>query len=124
MSTTFTHTYTINDYKYAIVDGDKVIVSIFYTINSTRTNPSGSCTMTKTINFSRDSKNWVIPRRIDNADSVASLTPQARTDYTSFDELTIPDDLITWLENIYNNDTTRLDNLNWEANNIMGGNDE
>lgn len=120
MSASFSHTYTINDYKYDIVDGDKVIVAIWYTVTSTRTNPSGSCTLEKQINFSRDSKNWIIPRTIDNADSVASLTPQARTDYTNFDDLTIPDDLITWLEGIYNNDATRLDNLNWEANNKIG----
>jgi len=117
----YAHTFTVNDYKYDYVDGDKVIVQIWFTINTTRSSPSGTCTMNRSINFSRDSKNWVIPRRIDNAKTVQSITPVARTNYTNFDDLTIPGDLVTWLEDIHLNDATRLDALNQEADIAIGG---
>lgn len=117
----YAHTYTVTDYSYDMVEGEKVIVQIMYTVATTRSSPSGSCTMNKIINFSRDSKNWVIPRHIPVADvNKVSFTPQARTDFTSFDSLTIPDDLVSWIQSYYDTNSQRLAGLDAEAEITIG----
>jgi|OM-RGC.v1.028499245 hypothetical protein len=116
---TYAHTYTVKDFSYVEFEGEKVVVQIIFTVATTRSDPSGSVSFDQTINFSRDCKNWVIPRAM-NGD-LASMTPQARTDFKSFDSLTIPNDLVTWIQNIYNNDAQRMEVLNAIAESKIGG---
>ena len=117
----YAYTYTVNDYGFEMFEGEKVITRIFYTVNVTRTNDDNTtdtCTMSKTVNFSKDSKNWIVPRKITSS---TDLTAVARTDFVSLENLSIPSDLVAWVTAYYDDDTIRKTHLGMEADVIIDG---
>ena len=116
---TYAYTYSIDDYGFELFEGEKVITRVFYTVNATRTNDDSTtdtCTFQRCVNFSKDSKNWIVPRTID---STTDLTPVARTDFVSLDSLSIPADLVTWVTAYYDNEPKRKELLGTEVDRII-----
>ena len=105
---TYTFTYTINTHSIKEYLGKKIISQIMYTIAVSRRDGK-SCNLERSINYPLDCATKVIPhsrQKYDDSDNVIAESAYTdRTDFAEYDDLTIPDDLITWLRNHHENDS-------------------
>ena len=115
----YAYTYTVTDYYYTNHNGKKVIVSIFFDIACTRTNDDSTTndvTITgEQVTYSALSAEKTIQQRSDD-----DYTLTNRSDFTDFDSLTIPDDLVTWIQAHYS-DSINLEGLQLRVDALIDG---
>ena len=120
---TYTFTYTINTHSIKEYLGKKIISQIMYTIAVSRSDGK-SCNLDLSINFPLDCATKVIPQsrqKYDDSDNVIAESEYSdRTDFKEYDDLTIPNDLITWLRNHHENDSAQLQGLKNFADYTIG----
>lgn len=120
---TYTFTYTIDTHSFKVYKGKKVINQICYTIGVARSDGK-SCNLPLSINYPLDSVDKVIPyyrAKYDASDNViAEPEYQDRTDFSDYDSLNIPNDLITWIKAHHENDPNQLEGLKHYADFTIG----
>ena len=106
---TYTFTYTINDHQWRMYKNNRVITYIDYSISCERDN-SGTV---ETANLGNDvlvypetAYDEIHPTRLDGIPT--SYTIQTRTDFTAYDSLSIPGDLVNWVKAHWENDSINL----------------
>ena len=94
-----------------------------YTIAVSRSDGK-SCNLELSINYPLDCATKVIPytrQKYDGSDNVIAESEYAdRTDFTEYDDLNLPNDLITWLRNHHENDAAQLQSLKNFADYTIG----
>tara|TARA_Y100001972_G_scaffold101418_1_gene126292 strand:- start:2128 stop:2496 length:369 start_codon:yes stop_codon:yes gene_type:complete len=120
---TYTFTYTINTHSVREYQGKRVINQIMYTVGVERSDGK-SCDLELSINFPLDCATKVIPytrQKYDESDNVIAESEYSnRTDFKEYDDLTIPNDLITWVKNHHENDAAQLQSLKNFADYTIG----
>lgn len=120
---TYTFTYTINTHSFKEYQGKKVISQIMYTIAVSRSDGK-SCNLELSINYPLDCATKVIPysrQKYDESDNVIAESEYTdRTDFTEYDDLNLPNDLITWIRNHHENDAAQLQSLKNFADYTIG----
>lgn len=121
---TYTFTYTINTYSLREWQGKTVVTQIMYSIGVERSDGK-SCTLDLSINYPLDCATKVIPfyrQKYDASDNVIAEPDYAdRTDFTDYDDLNIPNDLVTWVRNHHEGDANMLEGLKHYADYTIGG---
>lgn len=111
---TYTFTYTVNTHSFIEYQGQIVITNITYTVNASRSDGK-STSFVLSLGFPYDSLTKVIPRSRTKHDASGNLITESaysnRSDFTNYESLTIPDDLITWIRNHHENDSLNLQGL-------------
>lgn len=120
---TYTFTYSINTHSIKEYQGKKVISQIMYTIAVTRSDGK-SCNLELSINYPLDCATKVIPytrQKYDGSDNVIAESEYTdRTDFKEYDDLNLPNDLISWLRNHHENDAAQLQSLKNFADYTIG----
>lgn len=120
---TYTFTYTINTHSIHVYKGVKVINQIMYTIAVARSDGK-SCNLELSLNYPLDCSTKVIPyiqAKYDASDNLIEHGEyQNRTDFKNYDDLSIPNDLITWVKNHHENDAAQLQSLKNFADYTIG----
>ena len=120
---TYTFTYTINTHSVKDYQGKRVVSQIMYTVGVERSDGK-TCNIDLSINYPYDAATKVIPytrQKYDDSDNVIAESAYSdRTDFAEYDDLTIPDDLITWLRNHHENDSAQLQGLKNFADYTIG----
>lgn len=111
---TYTFTYTILTHSHLNYNGQDVITNITYTINASRSDGK-SASWNSSLGFPLDSVDKVIPRsraKYDASDNVITESAySSRSDFTSYNSLTIPDDLVAWVKAHHENDALELQGI-------------
>ena len=119
---TYTFTYTINNHHWRMYKNNRVITQIDYSISCARDN-SGTV---QTANLGNDvlvypetSFDEVHPARLDGIPN--SYTIQTRTDFTTYNSLSIPGDLVNWVKAHWENDSINLAGLKTRVDLALDG---
>ena len=121
---TYAFTYTIVTHNHIFYNGQTVITNITYTVNATRSDGK-SASWNMSLGYPYDCVTKVIPRsraKYDASDNVISESAYSnRSDFTSYDSLTIPDDLVAWVKAHHENDANELQALKNMTDTRIGG---
>lgn len=115
---TYNFTYNLITHSHQMHSGKRVVTMAEVQVSCTRTNDDSStdsCTFNTSVNWSLDSATKVVPRREPDGSAL-----QDRTDHTDYSSLTIPDDVITWVREYFENDAVRLDGFKSLADHYIG----
>ena len=123
---TYTFTYTINYHNHQLYNGKRVVTNIDYTVACSRSDGK-SCSWNTSLAFPFNAGEVVIPRswiKYDDTDPenlVLNTYPSysSRSDFTEYDDLSIPNDLITWVKAYHEEDAVRLEGTKGHADSLI-----
>ncbi len=104
---TYTFTYTLITHKWEIYKNNKVVTSMTYNVKCDRNNSGTVQTAdlgTFSTSFTKESYDEVHPQH----PPIEGYTVTARTDFTPYDSLTIPGDLMGWAKSLWEDDANEL----------------
>ena len=120
---TYTFTYTINTHSVKDYQGKRVVSQIMYTVGVERSDGK-TCNIDLSINYPYDAATKVIPysrQKYDESDNVIAESDYSdRTDFKEYDDLNLPNDLVTWVKNHHEGDAAQLQSLKNFADYIIG----
>ena len=120
---TYTFTYTINTHSVKDYQGKRVVSQIMYTVGVERSDGK-TCNIDLSINYPYDAATKVIPysrHKYDESDNVIAESDYSdRTDFKEYDDLNLPNDLVTWVKNHHETDAAQLQSLKNYADYIIG----
>ena len=124
---TYTFTYTINYHNHQLYNGKRVVTNIDYTVACSRSDGK-SCSWNTSLAFPLNAGEVVIPRswiKYDDSDPenlVLNTYPSysSRSDFKEYDDLNLPNDLVTWVKNHHEGDAAQLQSLKDYADYIIG----